>query len=169
MTLTILDRTGSAYQVAAGTLVADGRPHLLVASLGGGQGAVSAAGGRDHGRVPARRGKGGPALALTLSGLPLAGWTGDAELGLPDSTCRAAARADDASPDRRRRSSSARASVARQVSPGSADIAADTGGQLVLLPRAAPVAAIPAIATRAFMDANNLAIGSVVPAFLDGA
>src|SRR5580692_6785228 len=30
VTLTILDHTGSAYQLAAGTLAADGRPHLLV-------------------------------------------------------------------------------------------------------------------------------------------
>ncbi len=38
VTLTVLDQTGSAYQiVAAGTLVADGRPHLLVAPLGGEQ------------------------------------------------------------------------------------------------------------------------------------
>ena len=37
VTLTILDATGSAYQVAAGTLVADGLPHLLVGSLGGNQ------------------------------------------------------------------------------------------------------------------------------------
>ena len=37
MTLTILDRTGAAYQVVAGTLAADGRPHLLVAPLGGDQ------------------------------------------------------------------------------------------------------------------------------------
>jgi ABC-type antimicrobial peptide transport system permease subunit len=42
-------------------------------------------------------------------------------------------------------------------------------GQLVLLPRAAQVAAIPAVATRAFMDANSMAIGSVVPEFVAGA
>src|SRR6202012_5919812 len=42
-------------------------------------------------------------------------------------------------------------------------------GQLVLLPRAAPVDAIPAIATRAFMDANSTAIGAVVPVFQAGA
>ena len=33
MTLTLLDRTGSAYPVTA-TFLADGRPHVLVGSLG---------------------------------------------------------------------------------------------------------------------------------------
>jgi hypothetical protein len=121
VTLTILDQTGSAYQVVAGTLVADGRPHLLVAPLGG-----------EHAGYPLRVSaitaafapppRQGPALALSLSGLSLAGWTEEA-----------------------------------------------SSGQLVLLPRSAPVAAIPAIATRAYMDANALAIGSVVPVFEGGA
>jgi ABC-type antimicrobial peptide transport system permease subunit len=117
VTLTILDRTGSAYQVAAGTTVADGRPHLLVAPLGGEHASYPL-------RVTAITAAFAPppsqsrALALSLSGLSLAGWT-------------------------------------EQASPG----------QLVLLPRAAPVAAIPAIATRAYMHANALAIGSVVPVF----
>ena len=73
VTLTILDRSGAAYQIAAGTLIADDRPHLLVASLGG-----------EQAQYPLR------------------------------------------------------------------------------------VVAITAIATRAFMDANSLAIGSVVPEFLGG-
>ena len=121
VTLTILDQTGSAYQIVAGTLVPDGRPHLLVASLGG-----------EHASYPLRvtaitaafapPPRHGPALALSLSGLSLAGWTEEA-----------------------------------------------SSGQLVLLPRAAPVAAIPAIATRAYMHANALAIGSVVPVFEGGA
>jgi FtsX-like permease family len=117
VTLTILDQTGSAYQIVAGTLVADGRPHLLVAPLGGERAsyplrvtAITAAF-----TLPPRQGH---ALALSLSGLSLAGWT------------------EEASP-----------------------------GQLVLLPRATQVAAIPAIATRAYMHANALVIGSIVPAF----
>ena len=42
-------------------------------------------------------------------------------------------------------------------------------GQLLLLPRAARVAAVPAIATTAFMNANSQVIGSVIPASMDGA
>ena len=42
-------------------------------------------------------------------------------------------------------------------------------GQLMLLPPAALVTAMPAIATRAFMDANSMRIGSIVPEFVDGA
>ena len=37
VTLTVTDATGTAYQLPAGTLPADGRPHLLTASLGGTQ------------------------------------------------------------------------------------------------------------------------------------
>ena len=51
MTLTVLDRTGAAFQVEDGDLVADGRPHLIAVPLGGDQGALPAAGGRDHGHV----------------------------------------------------------------------------------------------------------------------
>ena len=61
--------------------------------------------------------------------------------------------------------------------PGSGSISADgdtglpvtTSGQLVLLPQAAPVAAVPAIATRAFLQANDMDIGAVVPVTINGA
>ena len=73
VTLTILDQAGAAYQVTAGRLVADGHPHLLAASLGGSRAryplrviAVTAAY-----LLPLRS---GPDMALTVSGLPLAGW-----------------------------------------------------------------------------------------------
>ena len=77
VTLTILDATGSAYQVAAGTLVADGLPHLLVASLGGNQARypLRVAAITATYLMPLRA---APSLTLTVSGLPLAGWTGDA-------------------------------------------------------------------------------------------
>ncbi|MGD0608633.1 MAG: FtsX-like permease family protein, partial [Streptosporangiaceae bacterium] len=82
VTLTILDGTGAGYQLAAGTLPADGRPHLLVAPLGG-----------DQARYPLRVAaitvtfplppRDGPARALTLSGLSLAGWTQRASSPVP--------------------------------------------------------------------------------------
>ena len=170
VTLTILDQTGSAYQIVAGTLVADGRPHLLVAPLGGEQAsyplrvvAITAAFA-----VPPRQ---GPALVLSLSGLSLAGWTEEASSVAPN----------DLQPGAFAQASDGPTHFTSQAAtftfaPGWADTSQLTvsprppqlppvSGQLVLLPRAAQVAAIPAIATTAYMHANALAIGSVVPAF----
>ena len=170
VTLTILDQTGSAYQIVAGTLVADGRPHLLVAPLGGEQAsyplrvvAITAAFA-----VPPRQ---GPALVLSLSGLSLAGWTEEASSIAPN----------DLQPGAFAQASDGPTHFTSQAAtftfaPGWADTSQLTvsprppqvppvSGQLVLLPRAAQVAAIPAIATTAYMHANALAIGSVVPAF----
>ena len=176
VTLTILDQTGSAYQVAAGTLVADGRPHLLVASLGG-----------EQARYPLR------VAAITATFLlPLQPPGHGAHLERPVAgrldgrrqlarSGRPAGKSEPAGASR----AAAHASAARHETGGDVHFRPGYGytvagdqhrapadeqipGQLALLPPAAPVAAIPAIATRAFMDANSMAIGSVVPAFLDG-
>jgi hypothetical protein len=170
VTLTILDQTGSAYQIVAGTLVADGRPHLLVAPLGGEQAsyplrlvAITAAF-----TLPPRQ---GPAVTLSLSGLSLAGWTEEANAVTPDYLMPGAVTQPSAGPTH-----FTSQAATFTFAPGWADTSQLTvsprppqvppvSGQLVLLPRAAPVAAIPAIATRAYMHANALAIGSVVPAF----
>ena len=82
VTLTILDATGSAYQVAAGTLVADGLPHLLVASLGGNQARypLRVAAITATYLMPLRA---APSLTLTVSGLPLARLDGRRQLACP--------------------------------------------------------------------------------------
>ena len=168
LTLTIIDRTGAAYQVDAGTLAADGRPHPLVASLGGGKALYPL-------RVAAitvtfqspEQHTGGPELTLTLSGLPLAGWTEQRRARAPRSP---------SAPSTGPTTSTGQASTfffdpgssPQQVNASGPVTTTLLGGQLTLLPRTAPVTAIPAIATKAFMDANSLAIGSVVPAFVDG-
>ncbi len=172
VTLTILDRTGAAYQIAAGTLAADGRPHLLVAPLGG-----------EQARYPLRVAaitatfllplRDGPALALTLSGLPLAGWTEEASSPVPiNLPPGSVVQPRDGPTHLTRRAATftfapGHAPALRTGAAGSQS-SAQVPGQLVLLPRATPVAAIPAIATRSFMDTNSMAIGSVVPTFLGG-
>jgi FtsX-like permease family len=173
VTLTILDRTGAAYQIVAGTLVADGRPHLLIAPLGGDQAgyplrvaAITATFG-----LPLRD---GPALALTLSGLSLAGWTQQASSLVPvDLSPGSFAPPRDGPTHITGRAATFTFAPghapALRVGAAGSQSSAQVPGQLGLLPRAAPVAAIPAIATKAFMDANSMAIGSVVPTFLDGA
>jgi hypothetical protein len=173
VTLTVLDQTGAAYQIAAGTLIADGRPHLLVAPLGG-----------EHPRYPLRVAaitvtfllplRAGPALALTLSGLSLAGWTQQASspelssLNLPPGSFT---QPRDGSTDITQQAGTF--TFAPGHAPASqvdfAGPAEQVPGQLLLLPSTTQVAAIPAIATRAFMDTNAAAIGSVVPAFVSGA
>jgi hypothetical protein len=171
VTVSILDRTGASYQITAGTVAADGRPHLLVAPLGGEQ-------ARYPLRVTAIMAtfllplNAGPEFALTLSGLPLAGWTQQASS--PDSS--------GLPPYGVALPSDGSTHIAGQAAtfvfdPGNAPALQVTAqsstrisGQLVLLPRATPVAAaIPAIATKAFMDTNSTTVGSVVPASVSGA
>ena len=168
--LTILDRTGTAYQIAAGTVVADGRPHLLVAPLGG----VRA-------RYPLRLAtitatyplplREGPAFALTLSSLPLTGWTQEASSPDPPSLPPGSSVLPTDGPTHitGQAATFTFAPGHVPVPPAGPQASTQILGQLVLFPPASAIAAIPAIATRAFMDTNSTAIGSVVPASLSGA
>ena len=172
VTLTILDQSGSAYQVTAGTLIADGHPHVLVASLGGSRAryplrvAAITAGYL----VPLRA---GPSMALTVSGLPLAGWKGDA------SSADLASQGSAGLPSTESTRVTGQA-VTVTFSPGAGisspafsyeapTTSVQLPGQVALLPPAAPVVTVPAMATRAFLDANNVVIGAVVPITINGA
>jgi len=174
VTLSVIDPSGAAYQVAAGPLTADGRPHALVASLGG-------AAVRYPLRVAAitatfeQPEHTAASLALTVTGLPLARWTDDASSPVSGSMNLLQPYTGP---------SSGRAHVTGQQAMFDFDTGFGTAfavlgageqttepvpAQVVLLPPAAPVQAIPAIATRAFTDAQNVAAGSVVPAYVNGA
>jgi hypothetical protein len=164
VTLTVLDRTGSAYQITAGTLTADGRPHVLIAPLGGDKALypLRVASITATYQLPLRQ---APPLTLTVSGLSLAGWTGQAST--PDiGEMQSLINQDLAGPPI---AESAHATKQLATFIFSAGFGDAVPGQLVLLPRTAHVAAIPAIATRAFMDANSLTIGSVVSTSVDAA
>ncbi len=176
VTLTILDATGSAYQVAAGTLVADGLPHLLVGSLGGNQARypLRVAAITATYLMPLRA---APSLTLTVSGLPLAGWTGDASSpALDDFQASQGLPLPIAPPGRVSAHVTSRAATFTfssgygQETTGGVPTPPATAipAQLVLLPAAARVTTIPAIATGAFMDANGAVIGSVVPVSIEG-
>jgi hypothetical protein len=173
VTLTILDRTGAAYQVA-GTLAADGHPHLLSASLGGEDAlyplrvaAITAAF-----QLPPQAGW---SMALTVSGLSLAGWTADGSSSYLASLQAVENLSGQAAVPAAGSVLVTRGAATFIFSPGYASptLMASPGqhipGQLMLLPPAALVTAMPAIATRAFMDANSMRIGSIVPEFVDGA
>jgi hypothetical protein len=172
VTLTITDKTGAAYQLDAGTLTADGRPRVLTASLGGDQAryplrlvAVSAAF-----LIPVHA---GPVLTLTLSGPSLAGWTDQASSLLPPPHVPQNLALPLGGPVH-----TAGRTAAFTFYPGHAPLSSLTAGasatlaqlpgRLVLLPPAARVTAIPAIATRAFMNSTSTRIGSVVPASAGG-
>jgi hypothetical protein len=172
VTLTILDGSGSAYQVSAGTLAADGHPRLLVAALGGSNvryplrvAAITATY-----LVPLRA---TPAMVFTVSGLPLAGWTGDASsatlaaqgtVGLPVSESVQAT-----GQTLTFNFNPGQGSLVTFLATGAAGPPTQLPGQVALLPPAAPVPAVPAIATRAFLDSNDMVIGAVVPISVNGA
>jgi hypothetical protein len=173
VTATILDRAGSAYQFTW-TLAANGRPHVLAASLGGGNALypLRVASIMATYQLPLQA---GPFMTLTVSGLSLAGWTDDASsAALTGMQASGSLSGLGALPAAGPADVAGRAATF-SFSPGyaSRDLLGTPvqpiQGQLALLPPAARAATIPAIATRAFMDANNLTTGSVVPVFLEGA
>jgi hypothetical protein len=179
ITLTILDSTGTAYQVSAGTLTADGLPQVLRADLGG-----------DHVAYPLRVAgitasytlpySAPPSAALTITGVSLGGWTADASS--PDLVSILSEGQETDSPELG--SPSQPSSIASHSSAQSAIFTFDPGhgyttappstapepvpAQLVMLPPAASVPAVPAIATQSFLNSSNTSVGSVVPTTLDG-
>jgi ABC-type antimicrobial peptide transport system permease subunit len=173
MTLTILDRTGAAFQVEDEGLAADGRPHVIAVPLGGDEAlyplrvvSISVTYSLALGRVPT--------LALTLRGLSLAGWTQQATMPAPMTF----APGQGADPSDGKTQISADAATFTFHSGDAPDFSVAAGGpgrdqmlaaQLLLVPHEPRVPSIPAIATRAFMNANSQQIGSVVPESVEGA
>jgi hypothetical protein len=173
VTMVLVDPTGSAYPVSA-TFLADGRPHVLVGSLGARAlypvrvASIAVTFGE-----PVRR---APALAFTVRGPSLAGWTQQATTQDPIDFA-----ASLYTPPADGPTHITGGTASFTFSAGKAPLlSASTGtpgfaeeqhvtGQLLLLPRAGRVAAVPAIATKAFMNANSQVIGSVIPASMDGA
>ncbi len=175
-TVTVADSTGDMYKLDAGTLLADGREHVLKASLGGAdvsyplrlvQIALS------YQMPPVQT----TALALTVTGPALSGWHASAMS--PDlQNLRTTAGAEGAS--------ALPASQAWQATGDTATFTFSSGfgqalnyiwhgppqpvsAQVTLNdPAGSALAPLPAIATSAFADANNVGTGSVVPATLGG-
>jgi len=179
LTLTVFDSTGTAYQVPAGTLTATGQPQVLSARLGGTRLAypLRLAGITATYTLPY---KAAPSAALTITGISLNGWTSDASS--PDllSILGQGQQADEPTLG----APAQPGSIASHTSGQSASFTFEPGngyttappsttpepisGQVVMLPPAASVQAIPAIATASFMDSSSASIGSVVPTTLDG-
>ena len=179
-TVTVADSTGDMYQLDAGMLPADGREHVLMASLGGADVSypvrlVQIA--LTYQLPPAQA----AALALTVTGPALSGWHGSATSpdmqsiqSLSAANYLGAANGPSALP----------ASDTWETKGNTATFSFSSGfGQAAIFggppqpvsaqvtvnaPAGSTVAPLPAIATSAFADANNIGTGSVVPATLNG-
>jgi hypothetical protein len=172
VTMVLIDPTGSAYPVSA-TFLADGRLHVLVGSLGARAlypvrvASITVTFGE-----PVRRAH---ALAFTVRGPSLAGWTQQATsqdpidfaTGLYTPPADGPTHITGGTASFTFSAGKAPLLSASTSTPGFAE--QHVTGQLLLLPRAGRVAAVPAIATKAFMNANSQVIGSVIPASMDGA
>ena len=176
--MTVTDATGTAYQLLAGTLPADGRPHLLTAPLGGTQVSypLRLTQLTLNYTLPAKKGE---PLTLTLSGARLNGWTHVAtspELTTLLST--AATLGPSGQPQ----------AATWQTAPDGATLTFDSGfgqaatnpgstlpgppqpvnGQVTLTVNGLAPTVIPAIATKAFINTTNTGVGATVPATIDG-
>jgi ABC-type antimicrobial peptide transport system permease subunit len=183
VTVTVADGTGDMYQLNAGTLPADGREHVLAASLGGAdvryplrlvQIALSY-------QMPSSE---AAALAFTVSGPSLRGWHASATA--PDLQALRSASASGASAlpaGNRWQAQGDTATFSFNSGFGQAVniLSCPTSGtcgsgpsesvfaQVVLnAPVTRALAPLPAIATSAFADNNEVGPGSVVQASLNG-
>jgi hypothetical protein len=173
-TATVADSTGDMYQLDAGTLPADGREHVLVASLGGADVSyplrlVQIA--LTYQLPPAQA----ASLVLTVTGPALSGWHASAtspELQNIQSTAAANGRSalpgsDTWTAKRDAATFTFSSGFGQAVNPGgppqsaSAQVSLNAAAGRNLAP-------LPAIATGAFADANHVGTGSVVQATLNG-
>jgi ABC-type antimicrobial peptide transport system permease subunit len=173
-TVTVADSTGDMYQLDAGTLRADGRRHVLMASLGG-----------THVSYPLRLVQialtyqmppaQSAALALAVTGPTLTGWQASATSpDLRDIQSMAAANGPSAGPASETWAASGdAATVTFRSGFGQAINYAgppqSVSAQVTLnAPARSSLAPLPAVATSAFADASNVGTGSVVQATLNG-
>jgi hypothetical protein len=176
--VTVIDAKGAAYQIQAGTLPADGRPHLLTAALGGTRASYPLRLAQISFAYVLPAGKTKP-LTLTVTGARIGGWAGTASSPELDSLLTSSGTLgpseDPGATDWRPGADGGTLTF----SAGYGQAAANPGytppgppepvnGQLTLTAGGVAPAVVPAIATKAFMDANNTSIGGTVPATIGG-
>jgi hypothetical protein len=176
--VTVIDAKGAAYQIPAGTLPADGRPHLLAAPLGGTRASypVRLAQISFAYVMPAARTK---PLTLTVTGARIGGWAGTASSPELDSLLTTSSTIGKSTDPEAINWQPAGNGGTLTFSPGFGQAAANPGftppgppepvnGQVTLNAGNLAPPVVPAIATKAFMDANNTSVGSTVPATIGG-
>jgi hypothetical protein len=180
--VTITDSAGAGYQIPLGTLPADGRPHVLTAPLGGTRVSYPLRLTQvSFGYTLAATRAAATPLTLTVSGAPLAGWTAGAASPELDQAMAVGGQGT-AGP------ATDPGTVTWHPSAGGATLAFTPGygraapganappgttplpltGQVTLTAGGMAPAAIPAIATTAFLRANNTAVGATLPATING-
>ena len=180
--VTITDSAGAGYQIPLGTLPADGRPHVLTAPLGGTRVSYPLRLTQvSFGYTLAATRAAATPLTLTVSGAPLAGWTAGAASPELDQAMAvggqgtAGPAADPGTVTWHPSADGAtlaftpgygRAAPGANAPPGTAPL--PLTGQVTLTAGGMAPAAIPAIATTAFLRANNTAVGATLPATING-
>jgi len=176
--LTVTDTTGTAYQLPAGTLPADGHPHLLTAALGGTRASYPLRLMQltlDY-TLPATP---GGRFALTVSGVRLGGWIPAASSPELSSLLGTSSTLGPSGQPQGGGWRTTDGSATLTFDPGYGQAAANPGftppgppepvdGQVTLTADGLVPATVPAIATKAFTDSSNTGIGSIVPATIDG-
>jgi FtsX-like permease family len=176
--ITVIDAKGAAYQIPAGTLPADGRPHLLTAVLGGTRASypLRLAQVTLAYVMPARQTK---PLTLTVTGARIGNWVGSASSPELQSVLQTGATMGSAGFPEAIRWKHAGDGGALTFGPGFGQANANPGftppgpaepvdGQVTLTAGKLAPYVVPAIATKAFMDANNTSVGGTVPATIGG-
>jgi hypothetical protein len=175
---TVTDATGAAFQLSSGLFSADGRPHVLTASLGGTDAAYPLRLSQVvlFYTLPAKRLK--TPVTLTIAGAAPGTWT--AVASSPD-------RVSELSTNDMYGPSAEPKATRWQRAPGGATLTFSPGyGRWSPAPGASPVvteplagqvslsalgtvpAAVPAIATQAFDTTNNSGVGSIVQTTING-
>jgi hypothetical protein len=175
---TVTDATGAAFQLVSGLFSADGRPHVLTASLGGTDAAYPLRLSQVilNYTLPAKRLQ--TPVTLTIAGATPSTWT--AAASSPEMVSELSTH-DMYGPSAEPKVTGwqrAPGGATLTFSPGygqsspapgsTAVITEPVAGQVSLSALSAGPAAVPAIATRAFDSANNTGVGSIVRTTING-
>jgi hypothetical protein len=175
---TVTDATGAAFQLSSGLFSADGRPHVLTASLGGAGAAYPLRLSQVilNYTLPAKRLK--TPVRLTIAGATPSTWTAAAsspELASQLSTDNVYGPSAEPQVTGWRRAPGGAALTFTpgygqwSPAPGASPVLTEpVAGQVTLSAPATGTAAVPAIATRAFDRVNNAGVGSVVQTTVNG-
>jgi ABC-type lipoprotein release transport system permease subunit len=175
---TVTDRTGAAFQLSSALFTADGRPHVLTASLGGADAAYPLRLSQVilNYTLPAKRLK--TPVTLTIAGATPSTWTAAAsspELASQLSTDNVYGPSAEPQVTGWERAPGGAALTFTpgygqwSPAPGASPVLTEpVAGQVTLSAPATGPAAVPAIATRAFDRVNNAGVGSVVQTTING-